>query len=140
MGLKETNQVRMVGVVPARNADPVPVGKIPDDGTQVAVQGLAANQTTTIHTVTAAKTLYLSLAAVGVRNNNAANQSVYLRVTDGVDALQYDLFGFSVAASQGASDSHSFMPPLEIPAGWKLKVISADADVRAHAFIHGYEA
>ena len=59
MGLKEIDKVRMLGVLPSQGADPIPVGKIPDGGTQKAIDGSVNNETLTLITVTIGKTFYL---------------------------------------------------------------------------------
>lgn len=140
MGKKESNEVRMTGVLPSQGADPIPVGKIPDGGTQVVKDAAVANSTATIHTVTAGKTLHLTLIIYEARNDNVATKNTLLYVTDGDDNTQYYLNGLSLQTTSQLKYPMPFNPPLEIIAGWKIKIISDANDCVVRGFIHGYEA
>ena len=140
MGKKEANEVRMLGVLPSRGADPIPVGKIPDGGTQVVESGTAQNETVVIHTVDTDKTLYLSVAGLCASNTSEAAGTTHLFVTDGDDTEMYALSYARMPANWCFSDQRCFSPPLEIPTGWKIKVDSSAVDVLGYGFIHGYEA
>lgn len=136
---KETDKIRMIGIIPFQGADPIPVGKIPDGGTQVTEEGYAVNQVTLIHTVTATKTLYLSYASMGISNESAVIEVCSLQITDGADNVKYHLFWSGCGNKAGIIVAGSFMPPIEIPAGYKIKLNSTAADLKSNAFIHGYE-
>lgn len=138
MGLKETNQVRMVGVIPSRNASPIPVGKIPDDATQVTKRGSATNTTTVIHPVTASKTFYLS-TLIFFADVTAAGYTAEIFVTNGQGATQYNLIYLTCRAVGQIGTSPSFNPPLEIPAGWDICAKSNGTQIVCDGFVHGYE-
>lgn len=137
--MKITNLVRTIGIIPTRNADPIPVGKIPDGGTQVAKEGSAAGADVIVHTVTSGKTLYLSACSLGIKNGLASTSSGYLGVRNASDTWQYMLLYTGVVANDGKTALLSFPIPLEIPAGYDIVANSSDADVQVYAFIHGYE-
>lgn len=139
MGLKETNEVRMRGVIPARNAEPIPVGKIPDLATQVVKQSSASGATATIHTVTAAKTLYLNTVIFSIYNVQTNVATLWMGVTNDSDTVQYYFFYTSVTSKEPFAVPATFFPPLEIPAGWKVKVYSNVSNAIAYGFLHGYE-
>lgn len=138
--LSEPNRVRQWGALPSTDAGPIPVGKIPDLGTQIVLADTAENGTTVIHTVTAGKTLYLSAIFLNNFAGAAAGGLTYLFVTDSGDSEVYTLIMLRLPALGFASETNQFLPPLEIPAGYKLKVASSAASIVAYSFVHGYEA
>lgn len=129
----------MKGVLPSQGADPIPVGKIPDDGTQVAASANADNTTTVIHTVTAGKTLYLNGVTIMANNSAGVVSSAYIVVRNAADAEQYHIFYIRLNDGLEDSDSENFIPPIEIAAGWDIALRSASADMYTRGFIHGYE-
>lgn len=135
----EHNIPRMVGVRPAHNADPIPVGKIPHLGSQLVRGTHADNNTVIIHTVTIAKTLYLSLAVHTIQNYSGASGNSDFYVTNAEDAVQYYFSRLASLDDYGHGVSLPFLPPLEIPAGYKIIVNSSGATVVANVFLHGYE-
>lgn len=139
MSLKEANLVRMKGVLPSKGAEPIPVGKIPDDGTQVAEDGLAENQVTAFHTVTTGKTFYLTAFTCGFNNDTEGDATGNFYVTNASDAIQYYLAYSRIPANDGEMLACSFPTPVEIAAGWKFKIESPAAGFYIRAFIHGYE-
>lgn len=134
------DKLRMVGVLPSVNAGPIPVGKIPDGVTEVKVSGTANNETTTIHTVTAGKTLYLSFWTLDYSNESGATSYCSLQVDNGSDVLQYRIANPRCPDGGYNDFSGNMIPPMEIPAGYKVKLVSTDENMYARAFIHGYEA
>lgn len=139
MGLKEKDTVRIFGVLPSQGADPIPVGKIPDGGIQVAKSNLIVNNTVIIHPVTADKILYLSALSFSSYNASGGVVQGTFFVTNADDALQYTFFTVLIPDDRGPSDAMGFMPPLEIPAGYKIKITSDTANFWIYGFIHGYE-
>lgn len=138
--LKVDNQVRMVGVLPSSNADTIPVHMLlPDSGTQVAADNEADNSTAIVHTVTAAKTLYLSAATLGLYNNGLTRARGYLAVRDASDVLQYYILICGCPPGDGKMGSVVFSPPLEIPESCDVYVVSGLADFKVNGMIHGYE-
>jgi len=139
MGLKEQNKVRMVGVIPSGDADPIPVGKIPDGGTQVLKYNTAENATTIIHTVTAGKTLYLSATTIGMRFLAEVSGPFELYLRDENDLNAVIIFTSSRVTNDGFCCGQSFCPPVEVPALWDICIYASGAGLRAYGFIHGYE-
>lgn len=138
MGKKESSEVRMLGVIPSKGADPIPVGKIPDGGTQVVKSDEIADTSAILHTVTTGKTLYLSHFTLCATRHVAA--SGFLAVRDGNDSQVYVIsYVQSYTSTQGMAVSGSFLPPLEIPAGYDVYLVSSDAGLFVNGFIHGYE-
>lgn len=113
--------------------------KIPEGATQIAEYGSASNTTTILHTVTGGKTLYLSACQLSCTNNAAARQTAYLEVTDADDNFQYSIIPLACVSSFSVAGNISLQPPIEIPAGYKVKITSADAEFGVYGFIHGYE-
>ena len=140
MGKKISNEARMSGGLPSQGADPIPVGKSPDGGTQVLKHGSAENTTTIIHTVTTGKTLYLSVVTIGIYFTAEVSgyAQVYLRDEDDLNpAIPFIL---TRGANNGFCAGQGFCPPIEVPAAWDICVVSSAADLWAYGFIHGYEA
>lgn len=139
MGEKEVDKVRMLGVIPSINAGPIPVGKIPDDATQIAKHKTASNETDVIHTVTTGKTFYLSACSLGIKNASGAFNHGNIQVTDGSDTMQYVILYVGCPDDNGKMQAMNFLPPLEIQAGWKVKDYSPAVAFTVSGFIHGYE-
>ncbi len=139
MGKKESNEVRMLGILPSQGADPIPVGKIPDGGTQVVAWSHTENATLVVYTVSTGKTLYLSNATFISRNSAELYKYTRFFVTNAADEDQYYFYRIIQLADSIISCPYSFLPPLEIPAGYKIKLFSGDSDLQCMAFIHGYE-
>lgn len=139
MSLIIKNLMQIVGIAPAEKAGPIPVGKIPDDATQIKKSAIAVNQTSIIHTVTANKTFYLSLFSVYARNSETGDADFSTYVTNAADAVQYDLTRLYLSTGTSNGLTFPFLPPLEIAAGWKVKIQSEHANIRGLGFVHGYE-
>jgi hypothetical protein len=151
----EANQVKWVGVRPTNPEEDLPVKQAdktkllatvypyvpvrPVGSTQVAKHNIATNSTVTIHTVTAGKTLYLCSIAFSIDNRAAAQAGGSFGVYNGAGALQYYFWIGSAPANDTKQASLSFNPPLELTAGWLIKVSSNLAAVDVLGFIHGYE-
>lgn len=139
MSLKETNRVKTIGVLPTQNAEPIPVGKIPDNGTQITEDAYRCTGTLNAYIVTAGKTLYCSLMVLTTRNNSGALSYYQLEVRNASDVQQYVLARESVPNATGVNIVIPFLPPLEVPAGYKIVIKTGDADHCIQLFVHGYE-
>lgn len=140
MGKKEANEIRMLGILPSQGADPIPVGKIPDGGTQVLKYDNAENETTVLHTVTAGKTFYLSSAVLSATFGADIAGRVQLFIRDEDDLNAVHIINEQLAAYDGQAVPCSFCPPIEIPALWDICILSNLDNVFANCFVHGYEA
>jgi hypothetical protein len=123
---------------PAPNSAPFPVGKIPDDATQIVKNDTATNTTVTMHTVTAGKTFYLCHYGYGIASA-APGDTGGLYVTDNNDKLQYTITGAVITVAGQHGVASPMIPPLELPSGWHLLLTSSTATGLSSAFIHGYE-
>jgi len=119
----------------------VPTVPSPRTGyTQVVASDVAVDATVVLHTVTAGKTFYLigatlsvALAGLGIGK---------LTITNAGDVEQYDplAIGGPDPAAVRFGDNNFHPPiPLEIPAGYKLKLVSSTATISVNGFIQGYE-
>lgn len=126
MEFREPNQVLWRGVRPAHN------------GTQIAKDKTITNGTAIVHTVTAAKTFFLTAATFSVFGSAAAQRGE-LFVRDADDLNPYLIFLLGLGAAGHFSEGLPFNPPLEIPAGYDVCIFSNDANLGAAAFIHGWE-
>lgn len=140
MGKRETNRVRMLGVLPSYGADPIPVGKIPDEGTQVLKSGDAENETAILYTVTAGKILYLSSLVFSLTFGADVSGHCRVAIRDEDDLNPVDIINVTHRTYNGAGIPCSFCPPIEIPALWDIFLVSSIADLFVQCFIHGYEA
>lgn len=128
MSHREDNMARWSGVRPAHR------------GTQIAKSlNNVVNTTSTLHTVTAGKVLYLcswSLQTYGA----AAPWELALLVRDTGDVLQYEICRISInTANSSRGSAGQFWPPLEIPAGYDVCVWDSTAASWSHGFIFGWE-
>lgn len=139
MPSKEYNTVKMVGVLPAAGADAIPVGKIPDGAGQVIEFDKAENATVVVYEVGAVVVLYLSHLLYSIYNFSGGVDSGRVFVTNAADVTQYVFTDTTLANNSGYIVPVPFLPPLEIPAGWKIKVHSRVAGLEVWTCIHGYE-
>ena len=113
--------------------------EIPTGATQVAKGTTAQNETVSLHTVTTGKTFYLCLLHMWISNESASNDSAIYDVSDGDGTRQYSISFTRMPDAQFFADTLQFPVPLEIPAGYKFRIISPAASYYARGFIHGYE-
>ena len=126
MSFREPNQVKWVGVRPAHN------------GEQVVASGLASNSTAILYTVPSNKTFYFVsygatayIAATGI--------SAWMQIYDGAGALWNTIIDF-ISDSVGALRAdNTFYPPMELPSGYSIRLVSNDSNVQIRAFIFGWE-
>jgi len=137
--MEETNLIKCVGVIPTRGADPIPVGKIPYGGTQIAISKGIENDEVIVRTVGGGSTLYLSAFTFSVVMLDVADVQGQLFVRNADDLYQYNLGNFRIHNYGHLAISASFMPPLEIPTAWDIVLTSDTANCFSDAFIHGYE-
>jgi len=138
MGLKETDKVRMLGIVPSQGADPIPVGKIPDDATQVATSGRIENTTSERYVVPAATTFYLLLMTAHSFNDSGADCETRVEITTAADAVKYRIVYHTLPDQAHEVQVTPFPTPLEIPTGYKIKAYSGATGGYIHLFIFGY--
>jgi len=138
-GKTETNEVRMFGVIPSYGANPIPVGKIPNNGVQIVKHKTIENGEGIIHTVNDRQILYLTAITLTIENAGAALGVGAIRIYDATPAYVKLVFSLGVGTMLGDSASLTFFPPLELEAQWSLRVYSSLASLVANAFLHGYE-
>lgn len=114
-------------------------GRIPSGATQVATASGAVNAVVTIYTVTAGKTLYLSQMTVTVMNDSGATQWYEVYINNASDVFQYVIISANDGNASITPACLSFNPPLEIPAGYKIKAATGHDDMYCNVFLHGYE-
>ena len=122
----EHNEVRFVGVRP---------GYV---GIQIQVTAEASNNSITMYTVSAGKTLYL--VDWDCCYDLAVGQTVRYYIRDNTNALYKRLLWIS-AVSSGASNGHagnSSYPPLELGEGFNF-VLVATLGCTVNASFHGWE-
>lgn len=115
------------------------MGNIQDDGTHIVKSAEADNTEVTVHTVAAEKTLYLSAVICSIHNYSGGPMISRYTVTDSGDTIKYTFASFRTADDDSHAVSCNFIPPLEIPAGYKLKARCLAGNARANFFIYGYE-
>ena len=120
---RDPNQVKWVGVRPGHN------------GEQVIAYATAVDVLGTVYTVPVDKILLLFGHSVGVYSTAAALGEMY--IYDATPALEVTLVGRSVAANGSVNSDHSYDPPLELTAGYSLRILTVAATCRIRATIHG---
>jgi hypothetical protein len=126
MAFREPNEVRWVGVRPAHK------------GTQVLINGSSVNQVTTIYTVSAGKTLYINSYMLGV--SSVATGYVYLWVATPAGELFTRLAIIWCQASTTVPCAIACLHyPIEVPAGYLIRLSSTAAGLTAIGEITGWE-
>ena len=133
----ETNQVKWVGIRPVEPREAIPIQPYGDFGTQVVKNNHANNSTVIIHTVTSGKTLYLCSITLSV--DPIANGYGWFYVRDTNDNTVYSFFRPRRQANDGEMVSATFNPPLKIPDGYDICLMSEVDGFHMYGFIFGYE-
>ncbi len=126
MLFREQNRVKWIGVRPGHN------------GTQVYAANSVTHGTTTIHTVTAQKTLHITYWYVDV-NSRLTGGAVYLaaRVDGGVFIAFLDTETFSAAGHANTACPLTY--PIEVPAGCVINIFSSSDNIDISAGFIGWE-
>lgn len=95
--------------------------------------------TTLVYTVTALKTLYLCSLGASDKNESGGSTRSHFFVANAADTEQYAFYRWRTLNNGGNGLPLTFVPPLEIPAGYKIKIECFAADASANLFIFGYE-
>jgi len=103
----------------------------------VATFAQANNGTTTIYTVGAGKTLYLTSIFIAVNNNTGAAATGRARIDDATPANVID-WVFSQGAAMYNAVGLSFVVPIPCPAGYTVKAFSSIANLICTVSITGY--
>ena len=125
MKFREPNQVKWIGTRPGH------------DGTQVLARGAADSATTVLYTVPVGNTFYLCHSMMGY-GAIAAGIAVF-EIQDLVPVRVVDLFYDTlVAGIAGNSKNASYWPPIEIPAGYRIVVVSSAVGLTVHGTVFGW--
>ncbi len=126
MPWREENRARWFGVRPAHG------------GIQV-VKSLGVNNTAAIvHTVTAAKTFYLTFSRLLTGDNISGAGLLWVR--DTADVLWFYIDAFYHAINTTFTSSPLvFFPPVEIPSGYDIVVQSTALGLNVTALVGGWE-
>jgi hypothetical protein len=98
-------------------------------GTQVNKSAAANNNTVDIHVVTAGKKFYLTRAGL-----NSYGPIGNFIVADAAGVEQYKILGVAPSTAENVP----CLPPIEIPAGWKIQVQSLAAAIVV-GYVGGWE-
>lgn len=135
------------GVRPITGSDdfPVTLGQetlvlgMPTGATPVGYWNSSYGSLQTVWTVSAGKTLYLCNATLAISNKSGSNSIAEIRVYNTVPAIVYYLNAAMVYVDEFQVIPMQFTPPMPIPAGYTIKVITDVMYCRALATIYGYE-
>ena len=125
MKFREPNQVKWQGVRPGHN------------GTQVLADGQCDNSTIILYTVPAGKVFYWcgwNMIAYGP----AAAGDSYLYIYTAVPAIWRRIQRFFYAITDSRALSKSYWPPLEIPEGYSIRLVSTVVGHALQGSIHGW--
>jgi hypothetical protein len=126
MVYREPNRTRWVGVRPAHN------------GEEISKSNNANNATVIIYTVSALKTLFLTGWIHQAYSSGAGTG--FLFVTNAADVVQYTISTQSfLVAGNVVQIAGDMFYPIEIAAGYKVKIMTNALAVFTQAFIHGWE-
>ena len=125
MMFREPNQIKWLGTRPGHN------------GTQVLEDNTVNNGTVVLYTVAAGEIFYWCGWNINVRAPAYASNT-YLEVYDDVPALWKEIQRGGTGANQVNLLSKSYWPPLEIPAGYSVRIRSTIAGHAINASIHGW--
>ncbi len=124
-GVRPINGIR--GVWPARNAVRVHV-----DGV------LSGIGTAIVYTVPVGKIFFMSNMAFTTRNSAASVTDPHITVRDDSDVQQYVLLMQYEQVIAASISAQSFMPAIEVLAGWDVCIIVTVGVGRGRAYLHGW--
>lgn len=106
--------------------------------TQIIKEGLALNNTVTLHTVTAGKTFYLTSISFSMDNSGAAASRGWLYIRDAADTI---VATWAAICHNGLSVAQviPFSIPIPIAAGYDLTIQSFAATIQVEVTITGFE-
>ena len=107
--------------------------------TQIAKSIITSGAIDDLHEVTAGKTLHLVSWTMTAEAGANGVLDTQFYVTNAGNTTQYRIVQRYVKADETFVLSGCFPVPLTIEAGWKIKVMSAGANVNVSVFISGYE-
>jgi len=126
MHFREPNEVRWVGTRPAHK------------GTQILVETHVDDGVAIVRTVPGGKVLYLCECSLFTCSQVSGLMSLTLRNTS--DVTVRDFCYINVQANTTiVRDCNHFWPPLEIPPGYDIVVVSNTAGLVAYGGISGWE-
>ena len=135
--MQVNNKKQWVGIGSTLDTNSIYNSICKNGGAQISKHLSVTNTTGTVHTVTAAKTLQLVMVNFFHDAGGAGISRIF--VSDGSDTEQYTLFRTYTAINLPQSNSFNFPRPLEIPAGYKIKIITNHADLTCFVYIFGEE-
>ena len=108
------------------------------NSSQVAESGTKTNGTEIIYTVPSGKVFYLCTWTLSL--TGTGTDEVHLKVRNASDVDQYTIqdIGAETTLLESQSDGGTFNPPLAIPAGYDVILVSGAANADGAAFIHGF--
>jgi len=125
MKFREGNRVKWIGSKPGH------------DGTQVFTSFPATNATAIVYTVPVGSVLYLVESFLGV--TAIAAGYVVLQIQNAGGAFVRHLCFIQVGAAAPVHDSHfTAWPPVELPAGFTIRVQSSAVGLTAYGAIFGW--
>lgn len=122
---REPNQAKWVGMRPGHN------------GEQVFEAGAVDNGTTILYTVPAGK-VFCWCGWNAVSAGNAYNVKTFLEVYDAVPALSLSVQRFGSAVNSALALSRTYWPPVEIIAGYSIRIRSTLANISLYCGINGW--
>lgn len=126
MSFREPNQSLWVGCRPGHN------------GTQITRFVNANGSTVEIYTVTSGKIFYLAEATLRIASQ--ATGYVLIHILNLVPSVWRDICFLRSQADTSIPADHFFSyPPLEVPAGYEIQVVSSLAGLSAWGSIFGWE-
>ncbi len=125
MGWREANRARWVGVRPAHYGEQVAVSSVKSNGTQI------------VYTVPAGKVFHLcALGCVARETTGASGGTIGIR--NAADVVQYQVFEHYPNFASIFTQSIPFNPPLEIPAGFDVYILSTTLTLIITCFLFGW--
>ena len=125
MKFREPNQVKWIGSRPGHN------------GTQVLASTNADSALATVYLVPVGKTFYLCYA--GINYSAVAAGMAYMDIRDdGGVRIAYLYNEVIIAAGEGKAFASSFWPPIELLAGYTVRLASGAAGLTVHGVVHGW--
>lgn len=125
MTFREKNKVKWIGTRPGHR------------GTQVIERKTANDGAVTIYTVPAGKVFHLCTSGIGFTTN--IQGSGYTCVTKNDHAFLTDILRFYHHADTSMlGDSVNYWPPMELPAGYYITVVSDSAGLVVAGWVYGW--
>lgn len=135
--MKEINLRNIVGIVNPASHIYLPACATPESGTEINLSGEVLNGSTTVRTTAANKKILLTDIIMTWEIITAG--IITFQIFNAVPTNVFNPIRLESSTTTIGSISPTFSSPIELPAGWSIRVLSNNANSKTQYYIHAWE-